>query len=212
MKSSLSSIPPIIEYLQHRAVLDSVQASIVRDALDKNEYPGKFAGQIAISKGFISRELVLSHMADRALLRATAAVEDMRHLRDVGDLQLEPWQRAHFGNSIVNERRSDITKYDGAAVASNMAALLVYLSAQQPRLAKDESVFEAVLSAKAMAEALVFGHSSFTPIRTHWQQWLELIEATIRHTAIAANVDEKTVEEYITNRGAELRDAIATIL
>ncbi len=213
--NNLSTIPPIIEYLESRGDVTPDQAAAVRDALDKNDYPGKFAGDIAVSMGFVTRRRVNEHLADRALMRALAAVEDLRALRDHGEIELENWQVPHLGNNNkVNPIRTELTKADGAVIASNFARLICLLAAQQPekKLAGEYEVFEGALAAKTMAEGLIFGHSSVAPIKHKADDWLDLMEAGLRKASIVLEQAKRDqIGTYIYNRFEELRQLLTEI-
>lgn len=206
--NNLSNIPRIIEYLERRGYLDVQQANEVRNAIRHNEFEGLFAGDIAVKKGFIDRETLDQQLCERALSKVNAALDDFRYLRKNGTLTLEEWQVPAFGNQKVNETRADMSRKGAAAIAANIARLIVILAADYPETAKNEVLFKALLNARDMVRALTYGISSFAPLDKKHDIWVKQLEEGLRLVAAKANIEEAVLEKYINNRFNELQQGI----
>lgn len=212
-RNNLARVPKIIEYLERKGVLTVAQAHEVREAIRHNSYPGKFAGDIVVAKGFLKQDALDQHLCERAYLKVSAALDDLRFMRTNNGLQLEEWQKPHFGNNDdINDIRKHITRHGAAAIVANTSRLIVLLAADNPELSDDSEVFEGLLAARDLVQAMTYGDSAFSPLSKFAGKWLQSLKKALVKTAGKAKVDSSKMEKYIQYRFAEIEHGIAQTL
>lgn len=215
----LGKVKQVIELLVEKGKLTpEQQGEVIAELKSGNK---KFAGDIAVDKGFISAQEKDAVLAEQVSRKAEAAVKDMQTIEAAGQGfaadEIPPFIRANWGNNGVVKASDNPSKLDGIAAAANMAQNLVVIANKRPDLAKE--LIPAVAAAAALARGMSGDDPKTAPIGNA-SQYMEQLEQGIRTAVAKSGTDltsnwkdqNITVDEYLAERMKEVQAGVIIAL
>lgn len=202
----LTKVPQILSQLVGEEKVNGEQKADILSTMDAMKAEGKrgFAGEIAIDKGFITRDSFNQSLDEQAAKKAEAAVKDIQEIASGGEsLQAPGWLKANWGNNGVNPAAEEPTLSDAVSAASNVAQNIVLLANQAPEKAGE--LQESVIAAANLARGMQDGSSAKVPLMSKSEAWMETAKAGL------VKAVQNSDKEPLDRNGApvELKDFIA---
>lgn len=214
---ALSAVPQILDLLVQQGALSAQQQTAVLTSIQQGQ-PG-YAGEIAIEKGFISREQFEKALLAQSASKAEAAIIDISQMAQGIPLAAPAWLRSNWGNNGVNPAAASPSRADGAAAAANIAQNLTLLAgaSQDPRLAS--ILIEGAVAAVNLTRGITQGNSARVPLASMNEEWRTTVNAALTAAAQAAPqtiVDSKgtpiDINQFIAARHAEINAGVTQAL
>jgi len=209
VKAELGNIPQILAILVEQGKITANQQQDVLSKLNDKEYNPKklFAGQMAVKLGYVTNQEVAHGLREQSIKMVKAAVNDIQTIVAGERLEFPEWMKPHWGNIDVNAPVKNVSQYDAASAAANVAKLIVQLANQRPEIAK--TVQQGVIAAKNLTLGFIKGSSKEVPFNERAVGWLISAEQSLRKASVANNIDSNLHETYIEKRLGDVELGLA---
>lgn len=211
----LANVPMILDMMVTRGELTASQKNQVMDEIKQGR--SGFAADIAVADGFATREQAQNALAEQAMLKTQAAVQDIQNIKDHGTLAAPSFLKTNWGNNGVNPASTAPSKIDGISAAANIAQNLTVIANQNPALAP--ALFNGIISAASLANGIANGDSPITPVGKLSSQWkasmteaLQIAAQASPQSVVDSNGKPIDLNAFITARNAEIDAGVALAL